>query len=381
VPGDQRKLPESIGKHLPALDGLRGIAILLVLFFHLEIRDVGSVRLFSQIVRMGWLGVDLFFVLSGFLITGILLDSNKHKRYFANFYARRVLRILPLYYGFLLLAFYVLPHFPALSSGPTPRPLVQLAFWLHFSNVLVTLQGWQASPALVPHFWSLAVEEQFYLVWPLVVYLCSQKALLRICAGCIVSSLLVRVGLRFVPWPWYACQTFTLARLDALAFGGLVALLLRAPAGVERVARRAGGFALATGMLCLALFAARGFQNAQDPLIATLGMSSFDAFAASAVAFGATAAGESLPARILRSPLLTTAGRYSYGTYVLHVWVLKLVNGNGFAIADLNRRWGHVLAAHAVNLSLNLGFSFGLAALSYQLFERRFLALKARFAP
>jgi peptidoglycan/LPS O-acetylase OafA/YrhL len=366
--------------HLPALDGLRAIAILLVLFFHFEIRELPKKVALLPVwatVQAGWLGVDLFFVLSGFLITGILCDTRETRGYFRNFYARRTLRILPLQYGFLALSFLVLPILGVLPWTPAST---QAWFWLHLSNFLIAFRGWGASQMLVPHFWSLAVEEQFYLVWPALVFLVSRPALRRICVACVVVSLAVRVGLRYTTLPWYACLAFTPARLDALGLGALLAILMRGGTSAPLVARHAGWAALVTGGLCAALFVWRGFANGEDAVIATVGMTSFDVFAACGVAVAITAPAWSLPVRLLSRRWLQTIGRYSYGMYVVHLGVLKLVIACGLSIAALTRRFGAALG-HLVHLSVGLGATFLLAALSYHLYEQPFLRLKARFAP
>jgi peptidoglycan/LPS O-acetylase OafA/YrhL len=313
------------------------------------------------------------------LITGILCDSRGSRHYFRDFYARRVLRILPIYYGFLLIVFLVLPRLPSLGTWDTPDFSTQSWFWFHLSNFLVAFRGWDASPQLVPHFWSLAVEEQFYLVWPTLVFFASRRTLLRVCAACVVLSLLVRVGLRHTALPWYAGIVFTPARLDALALGATVAVLLRAPQSALLVKRWAGHAALVTGCMFVGIFSWRHFANAEDRVIGTVGMSAFDWFAASLVALAASGNASRAPLKWLCFPWLRTIGRYSYGMYVIHVLVLKLVNDSGYSIADLRQRLGSTLAAHAVNVCVNLGLTVALAALSFHLIEKRFLALKERF--
>ena len=169
--------------HILALDGLRGIAILLVVFSHfvsnLRIPADGWAWPLVSIAHAGWAGVDLFFVLSGFLITGILVDARGSSTYFKSFYARRALRILPAYYGFLLAIFVVLPllHLGAGDNYMLARQH-QGWYWLHLTNVMMAigeLPGHGPYPSTL--FWSLAVEEQFYLIWPAIVALCSTSTL------------------------------------------------------------------------------------------------------------------------------------------------------------------------------------------------------------
>src|SRR6266550_2788258 len=186
----------TLSSRIASLDGLRGCAILLVLLFHFTARapyptDHASIRL-QSVFDLGWSGVDLFFVLSGFLITGLLIDAKGSAGYFKVFYARRALRILPLYYGTLVVMF-VLPYL--LTSVMNPTYITpfrdQIWYWGYLQNYHYLTNAWSdiAGP-----FWTLAIEEQFYLVWPLVVLLLSRKHLLRLCFAVIVGALLYRAG-------------------------------------------------------------------------------------------------------------------------------------------------------------------------------------------
>ena len=186
------------GAYVPALDGIRGIAILTVMLHHFTI--FGMVRpnnfidvQFYRLASAGWCGVDLFFVLSGFLITGILLDTKSGPHFFRNFYMRRVLRIFPLYYGFLIVIFVLIPL--AIQVGDKFQTLLdqQGWYWSYLINLPIAFKGW-SSVIIIDHFWSLAVEEQFYLFWPLVVFFSQRRQLIFICLACFVGSFGVRLG-------------------------------------------------------------------------------------------------------------------------------------------------------------------------------------------
>src|SRR6267378_3336101 len=185
--------------HILALDGLRGIAILLVVACHfvsnLHISAAGPAWVLVAIAHAGWAGVDLFFVLSGFLITGILVDARGSSSYFKAFYARRALRILPAYYGFLFAIFIVLP---LLNLGAGDNYMLarqhQGWYWLHLTNIMMAIGE---IPGRGPYpntlFWSLAVEEQFYFIWPAIVALCSTNTLRKVCIAGGIGCILLRI--------------------------------------------------------------------------------------------------------------------------------------------------------------------------------------------
>jgi len=185
--------------HILALDGLRGVAILLVIACHfvsnLHIVGDGPAWIIVALAQAGWTGVDLFFVLSGFLITGILVDARGSNTYFRAFYARRALRILPAYYGFLFAIFVLLP---LLNLGAGDNYMLarqhQGWYWLHLTNLMIAIGE---IPGRGPYpntlFWSLAVEEQFYFIWPAIVALCSTRTLRRVCIAGVIGCAVLRI--------------------------------------------------------------------------------------------------------------------------------------------------------------------------------------------
>src|SRR5438270_3005549 len=206
----------------PALDVLRGIAILLVLFCH-------NFN-FLQIFKFGWTGVDLFFVLSGFLITDILVCSQSDKNYFRNFYARRFLRIFPLYYGTLIIFFLLAPYLFSKENIGVYQfyNQNQIWFWSDLQNWLFVKKGMTSTPYL-SHFWSLAVEEQFYLFWPLFIYFMKDlKKMKIIIAVLIVLSLSARIYM-WSQYPLdlvkYYCNTLT--RMDSILMGCFLSVLIK----------------------------------------------------------------------------------------------------------------------------------------------------------
>jgi peptidoglycan/LPS O-acetylase OafA/YrhL len=255
--------------HMPRLDGLRGIAIILVMFFHLVFfrPACGVDHLFHRFTQYGWTGVDLFFILSGFLITGILLDAKGAPNYFRNFYVRRCLRILPLYYAFVigLIFLYPLagPHFRAERDVLVAN---QPWLWTHTINWLVAKTGSFTSRTTLGTggFWSLAIEEQYYLVWPVMVLLLSRRALFRTCIGLAVFSIAIRFVMAHTGWSWAA----TFARFDPRA----LAIVARDPAALtplRRYAWLAAGLAL--GGLAVIRLRAKGFILANLCASSTVG--------------------------------------------------------------------------------------------------------------
>jgi peptidoglycan/LPS O-acetylase OafA/YrhL len=209
-------------KKIPQLDAVRGLAVLLVLLHNTNIYPSLHLGLIST---NGWMGVDLFFVLSGFLITGILLDAKQSDGYFKNFYARRCLRIWPLYYSALLFMFAVVPLLRPSQAHAIfePRSSPWWAYPVFLQNFLVPIPT--MATGLLGVTWSLAVEEQFYLVWPLVVRFCTEGQLRRIAIAIICLSPALRFYLSLHQVNIYS-NTF--CRLDGLMAGALLALVTRA---------------------------------------------------------------------------------------------------------------------------------------------------------
>lgn len=376
--------------HWPSLDGLRGLAILMVIWHNAELLD--GVRLtfpdraVEYVFDAGWIGVILFFTLSGFLITGILLDTVESPHAFRNFVARRALRIFPLYYGVLLLIFVALPLLglqPPLYAEEAPH---QIWLWTYLYNWTGVLYN---GPDSLPHFWSLSVEEQFYLVWPLLVL--GLKRPVRIAWACVVIAI-VSDACRGVFYqqgvPPDAIYSWTITRVDALALGGLAAAALRHPPATAwlKQHRRAA----TQGML--ALFVVSALVTHNFPRSTLLGMVlgySVLALTCAGIILAAnrldvlarqpSAASHTRPFwyRGLTWGPLRSIGKYSYGMYVFH----KPLHEN-FSRIVLNKLGvqaaGHLLVAtlHLVALT---AITYALAWLSYHLYEVHFLRLKRRF--
>ena len=360
-------------RHIAALDGLRGIAILLVLLHGFDVlQDAqGVAHLIDAVLDIGWIGVQLFFVLSGFLITGILLDTRTQPGYYRSFFVRRVLRIFPLYYGVLFVAFVMLPLWGLGGENGTH----QLWLWTYLANFAAPFG--LDEPAF-PHFWSLCVEEQFYLIWPLVVRLAGRRGVMVIAAALIVAAMASRVFLRAhfgEPVGHEAAYMFTPSRMDALAIGAAIAALLREPRCAAWMAARGSVAPAAAGFIVLAAGLAGGHLQRVGAAMQAYG------YTVAALGFGllliAALGVDGVPARWLGGAPLRRCGLYSYAMYVFYA-PLHLFVGLPF-LARLGAGIG--LAGALAYEAVAILVTFALAALSYHLYEQRFLRLKPRLAP
>lgn len=347
-----------VGKHVPALDGLRGLAILAVFFHHYGAGGIhGSsvaVRWTATVCGLGWSGVDLFFVLSGFLITGILCDTRDDPAYYRKFYARRALRILPIFYLFAAIALLIVP-FKAWHKGD-----VFFLFYLGYPAAII----WPALvdvPIRITHLWSLSVEEQFYMVWPwLIRRLRTPSHILGLCTAAAVVSLALRVA--FPSWAYASLP----CRMDGLALGAALAILFRS--GLRKRCQQLALPVFAVSAAGMILICALRHTTAHaDRLVYTLG------FSVVAVAYGSLLTLSLGPlAGLFSMRALRMFGKYSYGMYLYHFPLTAVFE---HAKPFFVRYPFGTLSYVAVCLAANLG----IAALSFHLFEQPILRFKKRF--
>jgi peptidoglycan/LPS O-acetylase OafA/YrhL len=364
---------------------VRGLAIFAVLLDHSAMwqTPIAPVdRVVQAITGSGWVGVDLFFVLSGFLITGILLDAKGGRRYFRNFYARRVLRIFPLYYLVIALVLgaslipAVADHFPWAASEVRR---VQAWYWTYTTNYLIAFHGWAAAPMRSTHLWSLAVEEQFYLIWPALVLLADRRLLVKICVGLLIVCPLLRLALFFAHVPPRAIVVLTPTRIDTLAFGALLAIAVRSPEGLERWKRPLKYAAIVCILALVSTLSFRPRLANESPEIVTLGFSLIAVIAGALVAFGATRSPGTLGHRVLAHPVLRALGRYSYALYVFHFPIIGLLHAKGLAPDARPALLGSHIPAQVVFTVICFAVSFAIAFGSWHLFEYPLLQLKSYF--
>jgi peptidoglycan/LPS O-acetylase OafA/YrhL len=370
TPASRSGAPPSADR-LPALDGLRGLAIALVTMFHF-LRGPGGtpVDLSSAVADAGWIGVDLFFVISGFLITGILLDARGGRRYFRNFYARRILRILQLYYGYRTLLLLLSGSAAGVPLGASYFADHQAWFWTHTTNWLLlrTPGPGGAGAAGFGALWSLALEEQFYLVWPTVVALVSIQALRRICLVVIAGSLVLRLGLALLGTSAYTLYASSFTHLDPLAVGALLSIMAR-QGGLSGAGGRARWWLMMGASVFVICAVLVGTGAPVFPLPASLMISAVAAAWGGLVALVVIRPGAGSFGWIRAGPL-RTLGKYSYAFYLLQLPVAAALGAAGLREL-LPNRFAHAGAVAAA--------TFVAAVLSWHLWEKRWLALKDRF--
>lgn len=356
--------------HVRALDGIRGLAILLVMVHHFTFVEKSppldaAIRAAS---KMGWTGVDLFFVLSGFLITSILLKNKGTARYYAAFYGRRLLRIFPLYYLVLAVTLCLLPYVVDLGTVGDNS----IWFWLHLSNIQIAFDGFQHKSLDIA--WSLSIEEQFYLVWPVVVSAVSRRNLPYLCVAMVVLSAGVRLALSLAGASWAMTYVLTPCRLDGLALGSLLACI-----SMERlraVRQLAWPVALISAALVAAIVGATRSTHMEGVLGQTVGYT-FVAFLWGALLVLALT--EPLITRALSIGPLVVLGKYSYALYLLHLPVAFLLRDALFPTALWPRIGGSIALGQAIFHILAGTAALGLAWVSWRFFEQPILSLKRHF--
>jgi peptidoglycan/LPS O-acetylase OafA/YrhL len=361
-------------QHFKSLDGLRGLAVLMVFFYHFYPRTPRDP--IAILAGTCWLGVDLFFALSGFLITGILYDTLGDPNFFRNFYGRRSLRLFPVY---IVIVACVIAVSTLLGGHLT---VWSIPFFIYAANIVVDLHkpiGIVGANLL--HLWSLALEEQFYLLWPMAIFLLRNRR--RIMWACLIgsaASLVLRWAtmadrnlFHFIPY--YQLPT----RLDGLLVGGALALTLRSPRSTALLR----GSLLNAGILCGAVVLALCSLFAHTSSMFSAPMIRFG-YLAAAIAFGSAIAlslqAGSWANRLGMLEPLRLFGRYSYGIYLIHLPPEALVLKSVAIVTNHCPTPFLAWLAHVVIILVYLGICLGIAAVSYHLLELPFLRRKDRFA-
>jgi peptidoglycan/LPS O-acetylase OafA/YrhL len=357
---------------IPALDGVRGVAIIAVLAYHFSVWAMRAVsrNAVQSLVGFGYSGVDLFFVLSGFLITGVLLDARGTPGWLGSFYVRRMLRICPLYYTAVAVAI-VAQRYLAEPDDVHSIAAVQPWLWTHTLNIKIAGQNaW--SPYWLGHFWSLGVEEQFYLLWPTAVALLSRRGLAALCIAAVPAALGLRLWL-FLNAHGAAAFALMPCRIDALCLGALTALAARSRGGllVWWPAARAG-IVVFGGATAMMLVPGASWANT----VGVVRMTVVALFCTSVIIDAVASPPAALGRRLLETRVLRAFGKYSYGLYVIHQLMGPALIAT-FPFAALQG-----FAAPAATLAFFVYCSavlIPIAWLSWTCLESPFLRLKSAF--
>jgi peptidoglycan/LPS O-acetylase OafA/YrhL len=352
--------------HILLLDGLRGVALLMVLAYH-----------FTTVAGIGWAGVDLFLVLSGYLITSKLVEAAGSHHYFRKFYLRRILRIVPLYAVALLVLFVIGPALAPAMVTPSYAESIRLQhwYWTFTQNIYFGLHGWTDNIAVL-HYWSLALEMQFYFIWPFVVYLFIKRV--RVFVIFLVALLVFAILFRA-----FAGEFITLnalyhyvllpSRIDAFAAGALLYVVLHfSGARYRQVLWWIWTLGLLVIVVAYLFFADINYMAGFS---AIFGHTLFDVCWAALMGYLLLLPPQVIGNRFLSGRFLVTMGKYSYGMYVVHlpVWIV-LTTG----VKWMENRYGAIpgvtwyLPVAAFLLTWLLG------ALSYHGLEKYFLRIKLR---
>jgi len=367
---------------MPALDGVRGVAVLMVIWFH----TIGELlvrhpldEIVGRVARSAWTGVDLFFALSGFLITGILLDTRGRRGYFRNFIVRRALRILPLYAAAIVLVLYVLPAIGLLSPETAVEPRKHLRwFVLMVPNILVGYHGFR-SGGEIAHFWSIGVEEQFYFIWPLVVAFVLPRQLRTVAVVLFLVSPFLRLFALGEGTPPRAVYTLMPTHWGGLVLGAFLAASLRTDVPVDKLRRWFFRLSVAGALALLPIFVLQGGLTYLQRSMHLVGFSAVAIISAWVVLLAATSPADSRTARVLGSRTLRFFGKYSYALYIFHPVVITMLAEAGWTDESLRPVAGMLLPAATVRAVAVLALSVAAALASWYLIERPALSLKRHF--
>ena len=363
--------------HIPALDGLRGLAVAAVFALHYHPNEqlgTSVLRVMDHAAFLGWAGVSLFFALSGFLITGILWDSLGRAYWWRNFYIRRSLRIFPLYYMVLAAVTAV-----ALAMGSSWKATAKIGIDILYLSDIPWLWremfGFPLQSALV-HFWSLAVEEQFYLIWPflLLALAKNRKSAMKVCVVIWILSFAFRLIAVGSGWSWLWPHHFLLSRAGELCAGSFLALALRgAHESIARILRIARWVFWGSFAALVVLVVARPTLSLMDPLWSTLGIAVFSILFSTLIA-------QCLEPGAIRSvfenAVLRWLGKISYGIYVYHLLLYGVFQWICIRIAP----HAPPLEADVLLAMVGVCGTLMVATLSFYTFERAFLSLKEKMA-
>jgi peptidoglycan/LPS O-acetylase OafA/YrhL len=328
------------GTYVKEFDGWRGVGICFVILAHY----------FPSYFIGSWVFMEMFFVMSGFLITGILLDTKSKPAYYRNFIGRRIVRVFPLYYLCLVILFFLIPRTWIDLSYYRER---QAWFWLYVENWLYSLDGWPKVKAL-HHFWSLAIEEQFYIIWPFVVWFFSSRGLLRFCVFLFFFSILFRnTGMYFkfvMPFPYVA----TFGRMEGITLGAIIAIMLRTDK--YYLEKYTYPITIISAILSVSAFFIAGTMMFEDPIHFSINYTLVDIFFAGMITMTMCDDRLLMFKKLLNKPVIKQIGIMSYCLYIFHYPIQNIIqiNFQNYFQGILHSEIGGKLVCLAIALSITI---------------------------
>jgi peptidoglycan/LPS O-acetylase OafA/YrhL len=346
-------------KYFRNLDGLRGIAAISVLIFHFFLdnkltNDLENIELIRKITEVLQHGVTLFFVLSGFVITRILLNTKNNNNYFSRFYIRRALRIFPLYYLYLICHFYIFPTL--VGEGPDLNFEKQLSIYLYLQN-MGWLTGWSITGP--GHYWSLAVEEHFYIIWPLILYLVPDKGIKATIIILIIISIPIKMLLVHNS---IDINYNTFSRYDSIMIGCLIAQYEK-ESNYSLLKYNSNKIIIYLIAILAVGFFIYFFQNNIFFIKSVTKHLILGIFFGMTIYYFITSCENMFTNKILNTKIAQYLGKISYGIYVWHIMAI-----NGVALLNINN--------YIFNLISVISITLLLAHVSYYYYEIKFIKQK-----
>lgn len=338
--------------YYPELNGIRAIAAFMVILFH-YFSEGPFPDIIKKISVLGQTGVTLFFVLSGFLMTRILINEKSSPNFFKVFYIGRILRIFPLYYFFLIL-FYILS--PILSETTNNFDDPKWTFFVFLQNIPMTFQMPFNGPG---HFWSLAVEEHFYLVLPILVFFLSQKALKYLLYIIILLAILFRV---LILSQGFEIYQFTLTIMDGLAIGSLLAIYEKNNGFSMLNPKKIATFFIILIIVFLIFWLA--FSSKAVFFVQIIKFTIIAFVFLLLILFAISSNDKNIVKKLLLTKFMQFSGKISFGLYVFHPLC--------FLILQKEFRFNNIL----VDFLISIFTTFSISSLSFYLFEAKFLKIK-----
>lgn len=365
--------------HIFELDGLKGVAILIIMlrhFYNEELMLTGHPILGPVITKLaiaGNYGVEIFFVLSGFLATQTLLKSKNESKYYIKFYTRRILRICPLYYGTLILIFYILPLIVTFDAAAKDISSRQIWLWIFLSNLPWSGGGWDSSNIFkLGHLWFLCVVVHFYIIWPIIIYKLKNQNVINICLAGLASCLLLRSFYTITGWPLLFTWT-TITKFDGLLFGALLAVGIKLDN--NRIMQKyLSEITLLSGIIFFCLIFIPREMMSDHTQFWWVPTETISVIFIGCMLIHILKKKNILLQKLTNNKLLITFGKYSYGLFIIHNIFLPLFKWL-FKPEELSTIMNAPIFAQIIYYIFSIAVSFIFAFASWHLFEKHFIRI------